>query len=57
LKLAISTQAKKIAWHPTQDLLAFGGDKVNLPDDRGRGYGEQSNRTEVPVTFVSFKTS
>ena len=55
LKVPIAAQAKKLAWHPTLDILAFGGDKVTVQDDRGR-YAD-APRSEVPVTVVSLKQS
>ena len=57
LKMPISAHAKKIAWHPSQHILAFGGEKVVVQDERRSSYGEQSSRSEVPLTFVSLKVT
>ncbi|EKX55289.1 hypothetical protein GUITHDRAFT_99071 [Guillardia theta CCMP2712] len=50
MKLETRSFARKLAWHPTQMLLAFGGEKIVQEQDR-----YDRNRSEVPVTIVTLQ--
>lgn len=45
---------RKISFHPSQYVLAFGGEKLVSEDRYGDSRGS-SSRTEIPITILTFQ--
>ena len=49
-------QPRKLAWHPSQYVLAYGCEKMTIEEKDVRGYdqrGGSNTRTEVPVVVTT----
>mmetsp|Transcript_84338 Transcript_84338/g.225407 ORF Transcript_84338/g.225407 Transcript_84338/m.225407 type:complete len:115 (+) Transcript_84338:779-1123(+) len=54
LRLEARTQPRRMAWHPSQTVLAYSGEKSAAAEQRASEWGRDSaRRTEVPVVVTT----